>query len=97
MSDSNTPNPAKSQYQSAFSASPRPDYLSVREIAGKLGKSPRFVVRLILAGDLPAVRLGVGRSTWSVKREDLEAFLKRREKAAREEINPVVNWRRGRR
>lgn len=92
-----TISPLRDSSQPSFSASSRPRYLSVREIAGELGKSSRFVIRLILAGDLPAVRLGIGRSSWSVKREDLEAFLRGREKAAREELNPVVKWRRGRR
>jgi excisionase family DNA binding protein len=46
--------------------------LSPAQVSQILNKSPKAVVRLILAGELPAIRL---RRTYRVSEEDLDIFL----------------------
>lgn len=48
--------------------------LTVKETAAFLGKSPRRVVQLIRAGQLPAVRWG---RQWAILEGDAQAFRSR--------------------
>lgn len=54
--------------------------MTVREAAEKLGNSRETVRRLILCGDLPAVRTGAGkvRPQYRITEEDLAAFVESR-------------------
>ncbi len=53
---------------------PRPEFVSVAEIAAELQVTDRFVRKLIADGELQAVR--VGRRLVRVRRGDLEAILR---------------------
>lgn len=54
--------------------------LDVNQVAGRLNVSPRTVYRLIDSGELPAFRVGTGRSL-RVKQSEFEIFRAKREAA----------------
>jgi len=50
------------------------EYLSLEEVADKLGVTYQLIYRLVRAGELPAVRLG---KLYRVSNADLEQYLER--------------------
>ena len=61
---------------------PSTDYLSVAEVASRIGVHVRTVHRWIQLGQLDASKLGTGlRSAYMVSRESVEAFESRRRAA----------------
>jgi excisionase family DNA binding protein len=54
----------------------KPDFLTVKQVAERLGVSNASVYRLIEAGQLSAHRIGVGRGTLRVSEAALESYLR---------------------
>lgn len=50
------------------------EYMSLEEVADKLGVTYQLIYRLVRSGELPAARLG---KLYRVSREDLDAYLAR--------------------
>ena len=59
------------------SAAPPTLWLSVADIATELAVSQAMVRDLVVRGDLPAIRLGRGRGTYRVSRDELDTWLAR--------------------
>ena len=53
------------------------DFISTLDAAHLLACTPRTVVRLIIAGHLPAIRLGPGRTSYRIATDDLHTFTAR--------------------
>lgn len=51
--------------------------LTVQEVARKLGCSAGCVYQLVSRGDMPHVRIGVGRGVIRVRESDLDRFISR--------------------
>jgi excisionase family DNA binding protein len=52
--------------------------LTVNQVARKLGFLPRQIYMIIKKGDIPCVRIGLGRGVIRVKESDLEAYIERK-------------------
>ena len=56
--------------------------MTVKELAAELRQHPYTVYRKIQAGKIPAVRLGDGRSSLRIRRDEVEEWLYGDPKAA---------------
>lgn len=54
-----------------------PHLFTTGEVAERLGCTPRTITSLITSGQLPAVRLGEGRTSYRVRPDDLADFISR--------------------
>lgn len=55
------------------------EYMSLEDVADKLGVTYQLIYRLVRSGELPAVRLG---KLYRVSQEDLDGYLARNKNAA---------------
>jgi excisionase family DNA binding protein len=64
--------------------------LTVRQVKERLNVALATVYSLLDSGELEGVRIGVGRGTWRVREESLQAYLERRTQKGKAASMPPV-------